>query len=111
MILSRNEAEADLLFRSGDEKLNRLWERAVRIKTGIMKHLLFAAVIHTVPSTGEHVVDVDQGEHAEGPDQGAGLDEDATPQQGRVTLLVKQSPDHHLQVGEEAGEDDPGDDL
>lgn len=28
-----------------------------------------------------------------------------------MTRLMEQSADHHLQVGEEAGEDDPGDDL
>lgn len=69
------------------------------------------AVIHTVLGAGEHVVDVHQREHGEGSDEGAGLDGDAAPQQGGVTRLVKQRPDHHLQIREEAGEDDPGDDL
>lgn len=57
------------------------------------------------------MIDVDQGEHGEGSDEGAGLDGDPTPQQGGVAHLVKQGPDHHLQVGEEAGEDDPGENL
>ncbi|TNN68939.1 hypothetical protein EYF80_020800 [Liparis tanakae] len=51
------------------------------------------------------------GEHGERSDEGAGLDGDAAPQQGGVARLVQQSPDHHLQVGVEAGENDPGDDL
>lgn len=57
------------------------------------------------------MVDVDQREHGEGSDQGAGLDRDAAPQQGSVTGLVKQSPNDHLHIGEEAGEYNPGDDL
>lgn len=72
---------------------------------------MLTAVVHTFLSAGEHVVDVDQGEHDERSDQGARLDGDAAPEQGGVSRLVEQSPDHHLLVGEEAREDDPGDDL
>lgn len=57
------------------------------------------------------MIDVDQREHGEGADKGASLDRDATPQQGFVAGLVKQSADDHLQIGEEAGENNPGDDL
>lgn len=71
---------------------------------------LLGALVDTLLGSGEHVVDVDQGEHGESSDQRAGLDGDAAPQQGGVTGLVEQSPDHHLQIGEEADEDDPGDD-
>ena len=72
---------------------------------------MLTAIIHTLLSSGKHMIDVDQGEHGEGSDEGAGLDGDAAPQQGGVTCLVKQSPNHHLQVREETCENDPGDDL
>lgn len=73
--------------------------------------LALAAVVHTFLSRGKHVIDVDQREHGERSNQGARLDGDAAPQQGSVTGLVQQSPNHHLQVGEQADENDPGDDL
>lgn len=73
--------------------------------------LCAGAVIHAFLSPLEHGIDVHQREHGEGSDEGAGLDGDAAPQQGGVTRLVQQSPDHHLHVGVEAGENDPGDDL
>lgn len=57
------------------------------------------------------MIDIDQREHGEGSDKGAGLDRDAAPQQCSVTCLVKQSANHHLHIGEEAGENNPGDDL
>lgn len=57
------------------------------------------------------MIDVDQREHGEGSDEGAGLDRDAAPQQGSVTCLVKQSPNHHFYIGEEGSENNPGDDL
>lgn len=69
------------------------------------------AVIHTLLSPGEHGIDVDQGEHGERSDKGACLDGDAAPQQGSVARLMEQSPYYHLQVGEEASEKNPGDDL
>lgn len=73
--------------------------------------LLLTAVIHAVLSAGKHLVEVDQREHGEGSDKGAGLDGDAAPQQSGVARLVQQSPNHHLQIGEEARENDPGGDL
>lgn len=73
--------------------------------------VLLTAVIHTFLSPGKDLIDVDQREHGEGSDEGACLDGDAAPQQGSVTCLVKQRPNHHLQIGEEAGENNPGDDL
>lgn len=72
---------------------------------------LKGAVVHTLLRALEHVIDVDEGEHGEGSYQRARLDGDAAPQQRGVTGLVEQSPNDHLQVGEEAGENDPGDDL
>lgn len=69
------------------------------------------AVVPAVLRRGEHVVDVDQGEHGEGADERARLDGDAAPQQGFVTGLVQQRADDHLQIGEAAGEENPGDDL
>jgi len=75
------------------------------------ERVLLTAVIHTFFASDKHLIDVYQREHGEGSDKGASLDGDATPQQGGVPRLMEQSPDHHLQIGEEAGEDDPGDDL
>lgn len=75
------------------------------------RSLLAGTVVPAVLSWREHVVDVDQGEHGEGADERARLDEDAAPQQGFVAGLVQQSADDHLQVGEDAGEENPGDDL
>lgn len=72
--------------------------------------LLLTALIHTFLSPVEHVIDVDQREHGECSNKGAGLDRDAAPQQGSVTRLMKQSPNHHLQIGKEAGENNPGED-
>lgn len=89
---------------------NCVYEKQLSEKHYIIS-LLLTAVIHTFLSRGKHVIDVDQREHGEGSDEGAGLDGDAAPQEGSVTCLVKQCPNHHLQVGEEAGENNPGDDL
>lgn len=72
---------------------------------------LARAVVPAVLSWREHVVDVDQGEHGERADERARLNGDAAPQQGFVTSLVQQRADNHLQVGEDAGEENPGDDL
>lgn len=71
---------------------------------------MLTAVIHAILCPGKHLIDVDQGEHGEGPDKRASLYRDAAPQQGGVTRFVKQSPNHHLQIGEEAGENNTGDD-
>lgn len=76
-----------------------------------MSKVWLSAVINTFLSPGEHVIDVDQREHGKGANKGAGLDRDAAPQQGFVAGLVKHSADDHLQIGEEAGENNPGDDL
>lgn len=57
------------------------------------------------------MVDVDQREHGESADKRARLDGDAAPQQGFVTGFVKQSADDHLQIGEDASENNPRDDL
>lgn len=57
------------------------------------------------------MVDVDQREHGEGADERASLDGDAAPEQGSVSGLMKQRTDHHLHIGEDARENDPGDDL
>lgn len=72
---------------------------------------MLTAGVHAVLGSGEHLVHVHQREHGEGSGQRAGLDGDATPQQRCVARLVQQGPDHHLHVGEESSEDDPGDDL
>lgn len=80
-------------------------------KLNFRETLLLTAVIHTILSPGKHVIDVDQREHGEGSDKRASLDRDAAPQQGSMTCLVKQSPNYHLHIGEEAGENDPRDDL
>lgn len=72
---------------------------------------LLTAVIHAILSPGKHLIDVDQRKHGEGSDKRADLDGDAAPQQGSVAGLVKQRANHHLHVGEEADENDPGDDL
>lgn len=69
------------------------------------------AVVHTVPTPGKHVIHVDQGEHGEGADERAGLDGDATPEQGGMAQLVEQRPDRRLHIGEDAGEQNPGRDL
>lgn len=64
------------------------------IKTELKKHLkkhislLLTAVIHTLLSSAIHVIHVDQGEHGEGTDEGAGLDGDAAPQQAGMPRLV-----------------------
>lgn len=73
--------------------------------------LLAGAVIPADLSRGEHMVDVDQREHGESANKRARLDGDAAPQQGFVTGFVKQSADDHLQIGEDAGENNPRDDL
>lgn len=72
---------------------------------------LLSAVIHTLLSPRKHVIDVDQREHGEGADERASLDGDAAPEQGSVSGLMKQRTNHHLHIGEDAGENDPGDDL
>lgn len=77
----------------------------------LCRSLRAGTIVPAVLGRREHVIDVDQGEHGEGADERAGLDEDATPQQGFVTGFVQQSADDHLQVGEDAGEENPGDDL
>lgn len=117
-----DEATTDLVLHSGtpENRVKTVIPHSNRMGTVSIKHIisektshisLLTAVSKTFFSAGEHVVDVDQREHGEGSDERAGLDGDAAPQQGGVTRLVKQSPDHHLHVGEKAGEDDPGDDL
>lgn len=72
---------------------------------------MLAAGVHAVLGSGEHLVHVHHREHGEGSEQRAGLDGDAAPQQRGVARLVQQRADRHLQVGEESGEEDPGDDL
>lgn len=72
---------------------------------------MLTAVIHTLLSAGKHMIDVDQGEHDERPDQRAGLNGDATPQQSRVSRLVQQCPNDHLHIREGASKNDPGQDL
>lgn len=69
------------------------------------------AVVHTVRPAAKEVVDAGEGEHGEGTHQGAHLDDGAAPDQGGVARLVQQAADHHLQVGEEAHEQDPRDHL
>ena len=77
----------------------------------LLNPCVLTAVVHTVLRAGEHVVHADQGEHGERSNQRASLDEDTAPQQGGVAGLVEQSSDHHLQVGEQPREHDPGQDL
>lgn len=69
------------------------------------------AVVHTVRPAAKEVVDAGEGEHGEGTHQGAHLDDGAAPDQGGVARLMQQAADHHLQVGEEAHEQDPRDHL
>lgn len=77
----------------------------------VAKSLLLAAVVHTFLGSGEHLIHIYQWEHGQRSKERARLDGDAAPQQPGVTSFMKQGPDHHLQVGEEADEKDPGDNL
>lgn len=69
------------------------------------------AVIHALLSPGKHMIYINQREHGQGADERASLDGDATPQQGSMSSLMKQRTNHHLHIGEDASENNPGDDL
>lgn len=73
--------------------------------------LLLVAGIGAVLGPGKGVVDVDQREHGQGAGERAGLDGDATPQQGGVASLMEQGANDHLHIGEDASEANPGEDL
>lgn len=59
----------------------------------------------------EEAVDADQGEYNESPHHGAQLDHGPTPDQGAASLFTQNLPNHQLDVREEAGEEDPTEDL
>lgn len=57
------------------------------------------------------MIDIDQRKHGQGTNERASLDGDAAPQQGCMSSLMKQWTNHHLHIGEDASENNPGDNL
>lgn len=60
---------------------------------------------------GKHMIDIDHREHGQGANEWASLDGDAAPQQGSMSGLMKQRTNHHFHIGEDASENNPGDNL
>lgn len=57
------------------------------------------------------MIDIDHREHGQGANEWASLDGDAAPQQGSMSGLMKQRTNHHFHIGEDASENNPGDNL